>query len=205
MMIKDVLKIARAEVGVQEVGGNNRGRRVEEYLAAVGLGPGNPWCAAYVAWVMRQAGVRGWPMTGDTWALEDWAREHGCLHSTAQQGDVFLVLGTDGRPVHTGFVAAVQQDYVSTLEGNTGMRSDFDGDGVAAKSRFSGANMRYIRWADVLQPALRVVLNGREIACHPERGDATRCDLRPLAEALGYVVDAQQLDSQGIITLRRRT
>ena len=82
-MIKDVLKIARAEVGVAEVGGNNRGRRVEEYLAAVGLGPGNPWCAAYVAWVMRQAEVRGWPMTGDTWALEDWAREHGCLHSTA--------------------------------------------------------------------------------------------------------------------------
>ena len=34
-MIDSVLQLARREVGVQEVGGNNRGRRVEEYLAAV--------------------------------------------------------------------------------------------------------------------------------------------------------------------------
>ena len=199
-MIDSVLQLARKEVGVQEVGGNNRGRRVEEYLAAVGLGPGQPWCAAFIAWCMRAAGVQGWPATGDTWALEDWARARGVLHDDPQRGDVFLVLGADGRPVHTGFVAAVQSEYVSTIEGNTGMRSDFDGDGVAAKSRYDGQNMIYIRWADALRPPLRVVLAGREIACHPQRGEVTRCDLRPLAEALGYIVDA----TPDTITLRRK-
>lgn len=37
---------AEANVGVTEQGGENRGAAVEKYLAAVGLPPGQPWCAA---------------------------------------------------------------------------------------------------------------------------------------------------------------
>jgi len=158
--IDQALAAARAEVGVREVGGNNHGPRVEDYLRAVGLGAGNPWCAAFVAFVLRQAAVKGWPMTGDTWALEDWARANGCLHEDPQAGDVFLLLGSDGRPIHTGFVTSVDGRWVWTIEGNTGGPSDTDGDGVFNKRR-PIAGMRFVRWADVLAPgkppAARVV------------------------------------------------
>ena len=152
-IVDRVLSIARRELGVHESGGNNRGPRVEEYQAAVGIGPDvggdpQPWCAAMVAWVMRQAAVQGWPMTGDTWAIEDWGRTHGVLHETPARGDVFLLLGSNGRPIHTGFVTSVAGGRVGTLEGNTGGPSDTDGDGVYAKSRPVAACL-YVRWADV--------------------------------------------------------
>lgn len=148
-IVQRVLEIARKEVGVRETPGwNNHGKRVEEYLAAVGLGAGNPWCAAIVAFVQREAGVKGWPMTGDTWAIRDWAKANGCLHDTGAAGDVFLLYNSEG-PTHTGFVESVDGQYVWTIEGNTGGGSDTDGEGVFHKRRPS-AGMRFVRWADVL-------------------------------------------------------
>ena len=150
--VASVLMVASHEVGVHEQGGNNHGPRVEEYLASVGLGAGNPWCAAFVAWCLQQAGVRGWPMTGDTWSLEDWARARGCLMAEPQAGDVFLLLGADGRPVHTGLVERVVGDQVATIEGNTGMASDTDGDGVARKAR-PVASCAFIHWDEHVDTA----------------------------------------------------
>lgn len=49
------LEIAVQEIGVHEIGGNNRGPRVEEYLASVGLPPGQPWCGAFVYFCYQQA------------------------------------------------------------------------------------------------------------------------------------------------------
>ena len=192
-----VLAVASREVGTHEQGGNNCGARVEEYLGAVGLGRGNPWCAAFVAWCMRQAGASGWPMTGDTWGLDAWARRQGVLEASPQAGDVFLLLDSMGKPMHTGFVESVQGSSIRTIEGNTGMQSDADGDGVARKSRPVGA-CHYVRWAKVLSvksaaPALRVALatsaadrQGATVDCHPVIEDGTtRVDLRAVAEALG--------------------
>lgn len=48
-------RIALGEIGTHEVGGNNRGPRVEEYLAAAGLPPGQPWCVAFVIWCYQRA------------------------------------------------------------------------------------------------------------------------------------------------------
>lgn len=49
------LDVALGEVGVKERGGNNRGPDVEKYLGAVGLGRGNPWCAAFTSWCRIEA------------------------------------------------------------------------------------------------------------------------------------------------------
>lgn len=144
-----LLLVASREVGVHESGGNNLGARVEQYLAAVGLPGGNPWCAAFVAFCMREAGIQGWPMTGDTWALRSWAQQHGCYTSTPDEEDVFLLLDGNGDPMHTGLVTAVRGAVVDTVEGNTGMVSDTDGDGVARKSR-SVTACRFIHWQGVL-------------------------------------------------------
>jgi len=49
------LAVAITKLGVHEVGGNNCGPEVEEFLASVGLGPGNAWCAAFLYFCFRQA------------------------------------------------------------------------------------------------------------------------------------------------------
>lgn len=189
--VDDVLHIARGEVGVHEVGGNNRGRRVEEYLACVGLPPGEPWCAAFVSWCLRQAGVVGAPCTGDTWALEAWALKHGVLYNETasepempKRGDIFLLLGSDNRPRHTGLVDAVAGDYISTIEGNTGTASDTDGDGVATKRR-RVFDCSFVRWAQVLAPATTGQKRLVKIFRKPERAvvvvDGVEYPLRSLS------------------------
>lgn len=195
--IEQVLKIATAQLGVHESGGNNHGPKVKQYLSAVGLGEGYPWCAALVAWVLREAGVTSWPMTGDTWALEAHGKAHRCLFADPQRGDVFLLLGADRRPVHTGFVTGVNSGRIGTIEGNTGGLSDTDGDGVYAKSR-PIRDCLFVRWAnpapavpqraDPMRPVVRVVRNDQTVAvdCGARvEGGKTRTDLRPLVDTLG--------------------
>lgn len=151
-----VIITAQHEAGVHEEGGNNCGARVEEYLASVGLPKGNPWCAAFVAWCFHSAGYKGWPATGDTWAIRTWALSHKCYNIAAQEGDVFLLLDHHGDPMHTGFVVSISNGMVHTVEGNTGGQSDTDGDGVHRKARPVG-DCRYVHWQDVLvvpKPAL---------------------------------------------------
>jgi hypothetical protein len=78
--IRDMaLNIALEQVGVCEVGGNNRGPEVERYLDAVDLAPGQPWCCAGIVWCYREATLRAGggiraplPKTGKCARL--WAR-----------------------------------------------------------------------------------------------------------------------------------
>jgi uncharacterized protein (TIGR02594 family) len=56
------LTIARAELGVLETPGPESTPRILEYLAATRLPPSmhddeTPWCAAFVCWVLQQAGL----------------------------------------------------------------------------------------------------------------------------------------------------
>jgi hypothetical protein len=46
ILTQSALDMARGFVGVQEVGGNNRGTQVEKWLRRVGQPPGQSWCAA---------------------------------------------------------------------------------------------------------------------------------------------------------------
>ena len=76
--------IAESQVGVQEEGGNNRGRQVQAYQSATSLtGTDWPWCAAFDCWVVWQAILktgltpRDWtrPRTALAWGLESWANK----------------------------------------------------------------------------------------------------------------------------------
>lgn len=167
--VDSVLFVASQEVGVHEVGGNNCGPRVEEYLRAVGLGAGNPWCAAFVCWCLQKAKVKGGPCTGDTWTIEAWAQNHNCLYNenpahpeAPLRGDIFLLLDSNNRPMHTGLVTEVHTNgTVSTIEGNTGLQSDTDGDGVARKSRRI-QDCSFVRWANVttsLEAVVKIFAN----------------------------------------------
>ena len=51
-----VQQIYTSQIGVREKG-LNTGPEVEQYLRYVRLSKGNPWCAAFVCWVLGEAGV----------------------------------------------------------------------------------------------------------------------------------------------------
>lgn len=166
-MIENLVKIAKAEVGVREVGGNNKGKRIREYQAAatdLEVGPW-AWCAAFVDWVILQwladpknvswlslkttTPAKWRPTTAGAFALKTWAQKR---KSTVQ------IFGDDIRPragdivifdfSHCGIVTGSTSTRMQTVEGNTNGRGDRDstsGDGVWAKDRALSLAQNYLR------------------------------------------------------------
>jgi hypothetical protein len=135
---RDLVAIYTAEIGVTESGGNNRGPRVEEYLAATGLPGGNPWCAAFVRWSFDQAGLKtditAWSPTAYDRKKVVW--KNG-WKDEFRQGQVFTIYYSRlGRIGHTGFAdRMVNENLVETVEGNTNDGGSREGDGVYRKKR----------------------------------------------------------------------
>jgi hypothetical protein len=155
-MIEKLVAIASSEVGVREIGGNNRGDRIREYQAATELRPGAwPWCAAYVDWCIKewleQPQVVKWlnlkhrtpeewrPKTALAYGLTAWARQRPNTtniyteRDKAQMGDIVTFDFS-----HVGFVIEDDGRNIVTIEGNTNGRGDRDsesGDGVWRKIR----------------------------------------------------------------------
>ena len=145
------LEVAKKELaaGVKEEG-TNTGEKVDEYLAAAGVGPGNPWCASFVTWSLEKAGHK---MDGGGWAgVQTWVRA-----AEAKTNDLELVDAADARPGdivvydwggqedfgadgHIGFLASnVEGDKFTALEGN-------NQDAVMSVPRStSQANVKFIR------------------------------------------------------------
>jgi hypothetical protein len=134
---------ALTQVGVVEKGGPNAGPEVESYLKVSGLGAGYAWCAAFVAWTLKQAQAV-FPKTRSAVARH-WQNKRsidanhvlrtgmvvpsgyivGWRNGNTPSGHLGLVLRWEG---HTGY----------TVEGNTssGVKgSQRDGDGVYIRKR----------------------------------------------------------------------
>lgn len=160
-------KIAESQVGVVEVGGNNRGPQIQAYQSATWLaGTGWKWCAAFVCWVVWQAlqktGITPdeWkrPRTAGAWDLEEWAwgnKPHArnlkwtCFKSTPttppRRGDICTFTWA-----HVGIVTGYdpKTKLVYTVEGNAGASdtSDSSADGVKAKKQHVTKIRRLIRY-----------------------------------------------------------
>lgn len=117
------VEAARGEVGqAEQPPGSNDSPRIAEYRSAVaGAGVG-PWCAYFVSWCARQAGV---PLGehgegfGSVSALWEWAEHSGrAIPASAgppQPGDL-IVWGGE----HVGIVESVDPDgTIHTIEGNS--------------------------------------------------------------------------------------
>jgi hypothetical protein len=132
--------IARSQIGVQERGGNNRGKEVEAYLASTGLGGGYPWCAAFTTWCLKNA---GWNSSLPTYAAyvpswEAWAQTKGYLipFSKARTGDfVTYQFDNDAESDHIGVVTRRTPSHIHAIEGNTSNSNWADGDGVFERIR----------------------------------------------------------------------
>lgn len=135
------VEIAISEVGVREVG-RNRGQRIEEYLATVHLDPGDPWCAAFVAWCFaRAAAERGVssPVPGVGAVNKLW-RQCPATWRQAQPtvGAIFIHFENPENPYshgHTGLVVSVEDSLCHTVEGNTDNGGSREGDGVYRRVR----------------------------------------------------------------------
>ena len=159
-LVASFLHIARGEIGVRERGGRNRGARVEEYLAAVGVRPGHAWCVAFPFWcfvraseqtgvanpMFRTAGVHWhWRNAPEAWKLPPEAPANDLRNITPgtlghidhgnRRGHMFIVLSADAHGI-------------STIEGNTNPAGGREGDGVYQRTRrYSEVNLGFVDYS----------------------------------------------------------
>lgn len=160
----ELSKVAESQVGVTEVGGNNKGTKVKEYLASVGLPEGNAWCAAFVAWVFNKIGLKhsitAWSPT--SYNKKDVIYTDGEFKTTFSENDIMVMSLSYNKFKkdksrfkgigHTGIVKEIKSKSVDTWEGNTndtGTRDSRVGDGVYRKNRLLNKNIHITRWKKV--------------------------------------------------------
>lgn len=147
----ELVRIARGEIGVEEIDATNFGIRVNEYKAATNLPPDEPWpwCAAFVCWCVREAakaaGVKFTetfrrPTTAGAWALETWSLAQDASTWTAkwptwrhiQPGDIIVFSFS-----HCGIAASEPKPdgTFTCIEGNTDYAGSREGGSVWLKTR----------------------------------------------------------------------
>ncbi|GAA4354134.1 hypothetical protein GCM10023185_15500 [Hymenobacter saemangeumensis] len=109
---------------------------METYLKSSGNQRGQPWCGAFVTWCLKQVGLAVPPGSG---AARNWFPAAKVIYSRGmalrgppKQGDcVGFYYANLGRIGHVGFVDRWGEDFVITVEGNTGSGGiNRNGDGV---------------------------------------------------------------------------
>ena len=146
LSLRDALvTVARSQVGVHEVGGNNRGPQVDAYNQSVPVPLGSPWCASSLNWIsMEAAGQLGVPSPYPRTARAIIMGKQFTLKGRpVKPGDTFYI----GSYSHTGMFEEDGDMSVTTLEGNTSpapgdISEDRDGDVFTRKKRLR-ASIRY--------------------------------------------------------------
>lgn len=145
MLAPKLVRLARAELGVEEVNGTNCGPRVDEYKAATWLNPkkGWPWCAAFICFLVREAMKGGRytfkrPRTAGAWDFENWSKEQDASTHTLRSpgrdiepGDIVIYTFS-----HIGLATARPDanGYIRAIEGNTDAGGSREG-GIVAEQR----------------------------------------------------------------------
>lgn len=145
-----VLAVATGEIGVKEspAGSNNVKYNTAYYGQAVhdGLwGTKFPWCAVFVWWCFREAGLSELFYAGGKTAscttLWSWFKGKGQTVpiGQAQSGDVVFFNWTRGPKGtvanHVGIVESRSGDTLTTIEGNTAVGNDGNGGAVMRRTR----------------------------------------------------------------------
>jgi hypothetical protein len=128
----------------EEPRGSNRGPWVDRYLAAAGLPPGSPWCAAFVTYLLKQCGYSHFPPNPaavSSWAR--WAEVCGRVVAVPNRGDLFFLLHANGEG-HIGIVLEDNGDWIRTVEGNSNDDGSREGWEVVRHER-PLAGLRFIR------------------------------------------------------------
>ena len=144
-----ISEVYSSQIGIRERTNQNDGKEVEMYLASAGLAKGNPWCAGFVTWSYKTAGIKAVKSGySPAWFPREkviWQNQKG---ETPRQADVFgIYFASKGRVAHVGFIDAWQDgNYAVTVEGNTNEGGSRDGDGVYRKRRLKRQIYIISRW-----------------------------------------------------------
>lgn len=105
-----IVKIAQSEIGNGEMGGNNKGYYVRQYLN----GRENlPWCAGFISYCAKKAGYK----LPYTLQAKDFMRL-GRVVKTPQVGDLIIFSRQGGG--HIGVIESINKDKIISIEGNLG-------------------------------------------------------------------------------------
>ncbi|GGW89534.1 LysM peptidoglycan-binding domain-containing protein [Streptomyces noursei] len=136
--VSKILSIASTEVGYRAA--RSPGERPsghQKYSPAV---PGlewsqyQPWCATWVSWVAMQAGVANlFPRTASVWTAMNWFKNSGRWSAYPAIG-AQVIYGTSGS-THTGLCTGYDSTWIYTIEGNTSLSNDANGNGVMRRQR----------------------------------------------------------------------
>jgi hypothetical protein len=148
---KLVIDTYRKEIGVRELTGHNDGVRVETYLASCHLKKGNPWCAAFITWTYKTAGIKA-VVSG---YAPNWFQGKNIVYMRGSKkntspvpADVFgIYFPSKKRIAHVGFIDEWKSGSVAiTVEGNTNEAGSREGDGVYRKRRLKSQIYKISRW-----------------------------------------------------------
>lgn len=139
---KEVIDLAKSQLHVREKTGNNDGKEVETYLSHVGLKKGDPWCAAFVSYVLSYSGIENTCIGySPVWFRSQYLVYKRDLpgktdFEKVQPADVFgIYFLNKNRIAHVGFIIRLENQYILTIEGNTNEVGSREGDGVYSKRR----------------------------------------------------------------------
>ena len=154
----ELVRIAEGELKVKETS-KNQGPGIEKYWPATSYPSGykehQPWCAAFVAWCVREAGRR------EGWLVKDTARPRSA--AVREWVPAALKLGWEvfgprdglrfpraGDVVvftfsHIGIVTDFDGTWVKTIEGNTNAAGNREGKFVMRHQRVLGICRSFIR------------------------------------------------------------
>ena len=138
MSLEAVMKAARDEIGYQE-GANN----ANKFAKIAGHANNQPWCATFIrACFIKGKEEKAIPDTAYCPYIESWGRQHNRIVPIKElkRGDLVLFdFGRAGRADHVGIAThdfdATSPQLIKTIEGNTGNKSQTNGEFVARKNR----------------------------------------------------------------------
>ena len=140
--VNDILKIAKAEIGVKESPANSNNVKYNTWYYGKSVnGSAYPWCAAFVSWVFSQVDSTLIKKSVSCMDIGNWFKSNNQWKTNnPQPGDVvFFKFNTNSRWTnHIGLVESVNSDgSINTIEGNTSVSSDDDGGSVMRRARKS--------------------------------------------------------------------
>lgn len=136
-----MLELARAELETKEYPpGSNNVKYNTEYYGREVSGNNFAWCAVFIWWLFKQAGISGLYYGGKKTAyvpaLLTWARQEGLLVDTPRPGDlVCFDFNHNAAADHIGLCESWDGTYVTTIDGNTGTTSENNGGAVMRRRR----------------------------------------------------------------------
>ena len=116
------MKIAKGEIGQEEIPGNSHNPRIISYHATTSLKASTdetPWCSSFVNWVMKEAGIKG---TNSAAAISwvQWGKA-----SPAKQGSIVILNSSKSQNSslsysgnHVGFLVKETSTHYHILGGN---------------------------------------------------------------------------------------